>query len=87
MEPDTQWQPHVVGQLEGRRPGPATPAIHDDEIDINTAVEHRLANGEDLVGHADTKLDADWLAAGKLAHFCCEFEHFPRCRKCRMTRR
>src|SRR5437868_5468546 len=68
----------MVHELERGRAGAAFIAVDDDEIGINAALLHRLADRQKLPGVADAHLEAGRLAAGKPAHLTDELHHLQR---------
>ena len=57
----------MVGELQRRRAGAALLAVDDDEVGHDAGLQHRLDDGHELPAVADAELEADRLAAGKLA--------------------
>ena len=75
----------MIGELERRGARAAAAAVDNYEIEIDPAVDHRLADRENLMRHADAQLDTDRFSAGKIAHLGRELQHFARGREGRMA--
>src|SRR3954453_17392786 len=72
---------HVIHELQRRRAGAAFIAIDHDEIGIDSALKHRLADRPEFPGMADSECQPGRLAAAWPAYFTNEGHHLQRCRE------
>src|SRR6266849_6723010 len=71
----------MVHEFQRGGAGAAFIAIDHDEIRIDSALKHRLADREELPWVADAELESGGLAAGQTPHLGDEGHHFQRRRK------
>jgi hypothetical protein len=71
----------MVHEFQRRRTGAAFVAVDYDEVGIDPAFEHRLADREKLPGMADAQLESGGLAAGQFSHLADKGHHLKRRRK------
>ena len=65
-------------ELRRRRAGAAFAAVHGDEIRVDAAFQHRLADREKLVAAPDAQFEADGFSAGQFAQPGEELEQLER---------
>ena len=60
-----QRHAEMIGEFERRGAGAALLAVDHDEVGLDAALHHRLAEPEEFPGMADAELEADRLAAAR----------------------
>jgi hypothetical protein len=78
---------HMVHEYQRRRASTTFVAIDDDEIRIDTALNHGLADRKEFPGMADAQFESGRLAVRQPPHLGDEAHHFQRRRKCPVGRR
>src|SRR5205807_782355 len=71
----------MVHEFQRRGTGAAFIAVDHDEVGINPALDHRLADRQEFPAVADAHLESGGLAAGKISHIADKDHHLQRRRK------
>ena len=81
-----QRRADMVDEFERRRAGAALRAVDHDEVRMDAGLDHGLADRHELPRMADAELEADRLAARKLAQLRDEVHQLDRSRERGMAR-